>query len=914
MSCLASLIEEQLSTLRQQAHDVPMINPPLIIAERLSKDLDQGVLSLEDIEACLADFTRRALLVRTTDARRMLGVSSAEKLAAEQRVAISAYIQKPGNHRYHLVFTAHPVFGLSSPDSQALARCIVDQRAMLPTVTPLQKITLAEEHDRVMVAIAHARQGLLRLNRQLLQVARENGEDWRDTPPIAMNLASWVGYDLDGRDDIRWIDSFCFRLEEKRIILAYYLERLADMSPPTKLHRAMVREYEVTVADIARFTAYQHGKGSLATAANALSERDDKVTDPADWAESLDGLATSSQDADQTLEAVLLAREMRQYSLGIGEIHLRLNALQVRNAMRAVDGRGGSESRGGESSRQLIKRLNVRIATIEPEDVNFHDLDTERATAGRLMMLSKQILKHVDSCQPIRLLVAECERPLTLLSTLYLAKLYKVADKLDISPLFETQPGLERGAEVIEQLMQNTYYRRYVQQRGRLAIQTGFSDAGRFIGQLSATLAIERLQVKFARVHQQYLDDSVALLLFNTHGESFGRGGARGSVRNRQEYIFSPHARQFCTERNIPVIHESSFQGGDGYLWFHDPELAATMVTRLFEAEFLADEADDDPLYAQSDFALDVFLSIKRWHDQLFQNPDYGNLLNLFGNNMLPTTGSRPSKRSSSSLGARQDPSKIRAIVHNALLQQAGYLVNVIGGLGHSAMVDTDRFQELYTRSERFRLLVQHALEAQKLGCTNTLLAYGTLFQRSFWINRAWQATAHWHVRSCRSIADALLNDTRSEAVGRLTTVFCDDLLDLRALQKRLGVNGKSPSDYGRLLIDSHQVIRLVLIMEILFLISRVPRFAEHNATGREDLIRMALRLDIDTVIQVIEDEFGLRVRDICHGDFSEAGRPADHQQRYQEIESRILIPTRRMYAMIKHITMVIGCLYGGHG
>jgi phosphoenolpyruvate carboxylase len=68
--------------------------------------------------------------------------------------------------------------------------------------------------------------------------------------------------------------------------------------------------------------------------------------------------------------------------------------------------------------------------------------------------------------------------------------------------------------------------------RGRFAIQTGFSDAGRFIGQLPASLAIERLQIQLAR-HLDAADmTGIEALVFNTHGESAGRGCHPGGLRS----------------------------------------------------------------------------------------------------------------------------------------------------------------------------------------------------------------------------------------------------------------------------------------------------------------------------------------------------------------------------------------------
>jgi hypothetical protein len=56
-----------------------------------------------------------------------------------------------------------------------------------------------------------------------------------------------------------------------------------------------------------------------------------------------------------------------------------------------------------------------------------------------------QILHHIDADTPIRMLVAECEQPTTVLAALYFAKLFGIEDKVDVSPLFETETALEHG-------------------------------------------------------------------------------------------------------------------------------------------------------------------------------------------------------------------------------------------------------------------------------------------------------------------------------------------------------------------------------------------------------------------------------------------------------------------------------------
>ena len=146
------------------------------------------------------------------------------------------------------------------------------------------------------------------------------------------------------------------------------------------------------------------------------------------------------------------------------------------------------------SESQALARIVGMIETARNETVNFESLDLETATAIRQFALIAQIQKHVDRETPIRFLIAETESPATVLIAVFFATLFGVDHITDVSPLFETPLGLETGARIIERLLEEKAYRQLRRSAGSgCALQTGFSDAGRFVGQIAATLAIERL-------------------------------------------------------------------------------------------------------------------------------------------------------------------------------------------------------------------------------------------------------------------------------------------------------------------------------------------------------------------------------------------------------------------------------------
>jgi len=285
------------------------------------------------------------------------------------------------------------------------------------------------------------------------------------------------------------------------------------------------------------------------------------------------------------------------------------------------------------TSSRRFTNLNSAIALIN------------EAISGSDAALTAQIHKYIDDTTPIRLLIAETEDSLVPLGVLYLARLYGLENHLDISPLFETADALNNGGRIIGKMLNNSAYRDYVKARGVFAIQTGFSDAGRFMGQIPATLAIERLHSHFANQMAKYEMQDVTALVFNTHGEGLGRGGHPGSIVERVNYAMSPWAVHQFEKRGIHLCHEVSFQGGDGFLWFQTPQLSGATTQSLVSARYAdRSKAGDDSFYTENDFSWDIFRAIGSEQDSLYRDPNYITLLGGFGQNLLIPTGSRAGK------------------------------------------------------------------------------------------------------------------------------------------------------------------------------------------------------------------------------------------------------------------------------
>ena len=926
----------QLRDLRDQGIKMAEINPIAALADGISDKLAKSEITTADLHQMLDQIGANLWSDMSAKLATQTGLSSSDTPLSHDTPP-PHLDQLLGTYDiettlYRAVFTAHPVFALTKPVSEALCHSAVSF-AKTGTPSPMPEdafasrkaVSLGDEHQEAMAALSRARHAISSLNGHILDHQKQKDHStWRDKLPLMMGVSTWVGYDLDGRTDITWSQSIALRLSEKSMALQLYADKLAKISTEetTTLSAKLATEITACKADHAAFLSMADRPDDFAKIANQLTERASKLTSPFALADEIHALAKASDDDAIAKDLMVIAADIRTHGFGMGEMHLRINAVQLRNAMRSVDGRPISASTapasaGTTSNRQLLERLATRITKEDPWQINFATLDKEAATARRQLMLAAQILKHIDCDMPIRLLIAECEKPITYMTALYLATKLGIADKIDISPLFETTFGLEHGVQMMKQLLSFDAVQAYVKRRGRLSIQAGFSDAGRFMGQIAANLAIERLQIKLSSLSYEIFGDEVELLLFNTHGESLGRGCARPTVQDRQNFIFTPFSRAHAAKVGTPIHHQSSFQGGDGYRLFGTDELAYATMTSLFVAELKApsNKMRQDPFYENPDFSLDLFLSLKNWHEGLFKDPQYGQLLDVFAPHMLPKTGSRPAKRKLQAGMERADPSKIRAIPHNAILQQLGYLAVVISGMGTAAHIDRERFIELYQDSPRLQQCIAHISEAKQLGSLNTILAYGRLMDNGFWIDKAYHGAQPQNQRAFRQIANYLRNRTAAGAVRQTVWKLREDLIDLYRLTSLLDTGSVRTTGQDRTDLDILQAVRISAITDTMVRTFQVPRFTESNRYSQSDLFEAALSLDFALIDQIVTEEFPA---DDETGIIDAMAEREDYSvsapKSYADTAKQIKQPLQDNHSLIAKITQLVSAKYGAHG
>jgi phosphoenolpyruvate carboxylase len=932
-------LRDKLRSFRTHIPDTPGLNPIVSVAFDLSRRLEAGEITFEALRALATRLMDRAFVHRARDLRERVGYIDPAQTHKEfadfvediaKSMDFEAFAARWSRARNGIVFTAHPTFGLSEALSHRIVEMAiadkVDPNAVIGLPhRPDPNIDLAYEHSRAQKSISNFRDAYTELLQSFFSVAasRYGDKAFKLRPQLA-TVASWVGYDLDGRNDIKWTFSLLVRLKEKQAALNDIRERFlalkdlrGDDAEIQRLTRQLTGKLDLAIAAVDEHINALERIGSdgftLAEAANVITRAEGyNLVTTKPLIELLDAMIEAAADREAKIALAALSGLLQATGLGTSHIHLRVNAVQINNAFRAFVHEPWTRDL---TERQALARIVEMIRTAKPETVNFETLDLESATAIRQFALAAQISKHVDRDTPIRYLIAESESPATVLIALFFAKLFGISEIVDISPLFETPAALETGQRLIERLLAEEAYRDYVITRGRLCIQTGYSDAGRFIGQIAADLALERLHHGLAEVVHKAKIPGVETLIFSTHGESMGRGAHPGPMRRRLRYVFSGEARWRFFRHGLPVKHETSFQGGDGYLFFDKKDFAARALTTIVLSGKDPGEGED-PFYTDVNLSLDFQLRLRDYQQRLFAHPGYRALLGAIGTNLLFKTGSRPVKRQGDHASGRGDPARMRAIPNNAILQQFGYVANVVAGLGAAVGSERERFVDLAKRSPRLRPLIEMIARAKQLSSINAVGANAAPFDPGFWALRASWGREPDHVAAFKRLAANLLEDERAGAINGLAHYLRLDAIELHSILEDIGLEGGKIPDDHRLELDLLQAVRLALIMRIFILAAQLPRFTQTNEVSHDQIFRQALALEIPEVIGFMRQAFPRRVQaERSSAAFDETATYFPHSiEDYGRIETEILEPMEQAYELVREIGTGITHHWGAFG
>lgn len=899
----------------------PFGNPVLSVALAITRRMDAGELDEEALrrlirylrDLAFADRARRiADYVGGTDP----ALSEAALIAlaqalyrpdpADSPIRWAEYRASLERTRFAAVFTAHPTFALPAEIGAALARAASGEPT--PTVASHRpsRVTLLEEFDQAIAAIDNGRDAIDRLNAAFLVVARDAWPDrWTTLVPRPVILSSWVGYDTDGRTDISWLDTLRLRLAMKRLQLLRLHDQFAAIAGADALAARCQTAVDAVDGQIAVCPPKPEPQ-AVSRFAHALIDNREAALDSCEPLLALLEEAIEGAEEEAKLALLVARAGLASHGLSLAHTHTRLNAAQIHNAARQRLGIADPpEDRSHR--RALLAAINVALDKVEPVPVDFGALMVEQASAVRLMMTVAQIVKHIDREAPVRFLIAETETGYTLLATLWLARLFGVDRHIEISPLFETAEALEHGASVLEEALRSPHYRTHLRETGRLALQFGYSDSGRFVGQLAASYLIERLRMKIADVLARHGVKDVEVVLFDTHGESIGRGGHPGSLNDRLKYLSPTASRQALNKAGLSVREESAFQGGDGYLLFGTRDLALATIARIAGHAFHpAAGPIEDPVYADPDFAADFFATVRQGMEQLVEDQGYAALLGAFGPSLLDPTGSRSSSRQIEGVAARLGhPRELRAIPNNAILQQLGWCANTLQGLGAASVRHPEAFGEMRRNSRRFRRAIELAAHALAHSDLDVLRAVAATLDPGSWLDRAAGTGRPGQREALVGVARALERLDIWAAVQSMFRRIQSDHLALRVAWP------EAPGMAMREVLL--HALRLALIQRIWLLATEIPDFSPRHNITRAMLDAAFLRLDVEPALELLTQIFPAAPDPAADCDYAEPRAP-QATDAYAREHAEIFEPIRRLFALVRETATAVSHEVGAFG
>ena len=959
---ILALARRHLEACRQRAEGDVFANPIRSLATVLARELDARASAESDIDTLIRRLTAQAFVARAERLRAYLGeVDPAQNEARLHRlvarlghdedgapVPFETFRARIERVYYGFVVTAHPTFSLAVDLLQDLAALALERdpqgrpleparrQALLARIEavphrPEPELTLAQEFEQSVTALQSLKAALRRAHRVVREVAQElHPERWTELRPRLVTMASWVGYDMDGRSDIAWTANLAFRLRIEERQLAAYVERIGRIRAQVPAGHRLAATLELISARLAlSLKAVDELAEAFARAdpadeawrehlarlsRNLKTTRATQYRDGRELAQAVGRAVESAADLPEVQAALWeLAAEIGVCGLGLARSHVRINAVQLHNAIRKTIGMEHAPDDPSHRASYLSAVAQL-IREARPETIHYGSIAEEKATATRVFMTIAQMLKVIDAAEPIRFLIAETETPFTLLTALYFAKLFGVDDRVDISPLFETRKALERGVSVLEGALEVEEYRAYLRRRGRVCVQTGFSDAGRYLGQIAASIAIERIRLGLAGLLERHGLSDLELIIFDTHGESIGRGAHPESFADRLAYYDTAESRRRFATAGIRLREETSYQGGDGYLPIMTETGAFAVLTRVMEHTLAEPSAEPDPFYEERDAVDEFAAAIRAFNHEVIESPAYATFLGAFGPNLLYPTGSRAPKRQYDGASGRvalEHPSQLRAIPHNAVLQQMGVLANTIGGLGRAVDKDPERFHRLYHESPRFRRLmrmVEHAFKFTDLRVTEAYLA---LLDPASWLDRAQSIEEAHAAEELCAVADMIERLGLHDRLQRILRVMRRDYLDLaRALRehrRRTRETGEQPIAVDPMTRDTLHLLhalRLALIDRLFRKAIHVPDFSDRHQVTRESVVARLMQLDVEPALSLLGSIFPItegRQRELDWGEVA-TYRSAESQSYVQEHE-QIFRPIARHYDWIRRIS-----------
>ncbi len=419
-----------------------------------------------------------------------------------------------------------------------------------PTVRP----TVADEREHVLYYVSRVLYRVLPALHERLTDAwlQEFGEVPAELPP-PIRIASWVGGDMDGNPNV---DANTVRatLKRHRDLAVEAYERDADelarqlsqsssrveWSPEVTRR---VEQYSQWFPAEAGTLPPRHASMGYRVLLVLIGARLEATrleaahgyVSPRELLQDIEAIATSLADNNGTNAGLFgvrrLTRRIRAFGFHMAVLDIRQDARELRDVMADLLGDPEWPKRSAADRTARLHTLLQEPVHSRPEALGERKAQSERASAcldvfsaiaeGRTRYGSNAVGPFI---------ISMAQNVDDVLTVLWLATVAgqdtpETVD-LDVAPLLETVPDLERAEEILDALFLDPITGPHIARRdGRQMVMVGYSDSNKDGGIASARWALHRALSDMARSAERH---GVTLTVFHGRGGTVSRGG--GSV------------------------------------------------------------------------------------------------------------------------------------------------------------------------------------------------------------------------------------------------------------------------------------------------------------------------------------------------------------------------------------------------
>ncbi|MGB5411304.1 MAG: phosphoenolpyruvate carboxylase [Woeseiaceae bacterium] len=475
------------------------------------------------------------------------------------------------------VFTAHPTEPTRRTilrKEQKIVRHLVE--LLNPTMTPqevhvaLQNIRLlvttgwqTDEHPSEKMTVSDELEHILFFVTDVLYratpvfyedmehaVERVYGEEAADfNAPNMVNYASWVGGDMDGNPNVNAKTIRETLARQRSLILDLYYKECRALS--TKLSQTQERvgfkqelldrieEYTGVFQNAYHAVPARHRNMPYRVFLRLVQQRLQSTFDDdifpyerfRQFREDIQLISDSLEDNKGKHAGLFAVKRLLRRIDTFGFHMVTLDVRQDAEVHRTVVGEClGEDDWDNWAPEDRTKRI---IEALETKESAPMDLSTQaRKTLGVFQAIAFCRRKYGGrSIGPF--IISMTQGADDVLSVLLLANWGELHNRrgevsLDIAPLLETVDDLQRGPEILHDLLDTELYRDHLSKRGdRQMVMIGYSDSNKDGGLASARWALQNAQEKLV---ESVAEKGIELSLFHGRGGTISRGGSKTHV------------------------------------------------------------------------------------------------------------------------------------------------------------------------------------------------------------------------------------------------------------------------------------------------------------------------------------------------------------------------------------------------